>query len=153
MSLAELIPVLQIAVGPVILVSGVGLLLLNMTNRLGRIIDRTRMLVRELRAAAASGREAADRELIRAQLAILERRARLVRAAIALTTIGVLLAATLVILLFLTALSGVEAAALLALLFAACMASLIAGLVWFLRDINLSLRALQLEVDAVARDR
>lgn len=153
MSLAELIPVLQIAVGPVILVSGVGLLLLNMTNRLGRIIDRTRMLVRELRAAAASGRESGDRELIRAQLAILERRARLVRAAIALTTVGVLLAATLVILLFLTALSGVEAAALLALLFAACMGSLIAGLVWFLRDVNLSLRALQLEVDAVAHDR
>lgn len=151
MRLAELIPVLQIAVGPVILVSGVGLLLLSMTNRFGRIIDRTRMLVRELRAAA-SGHDPGDRELIRAQLAILERRARRVRTAIALSTLAVLLAATLVILLFLTALSGVEAAALLALLFAACMASLIAGLVWFLRDVNLSLRALQLEVDAVAHD-
>jgi hypothetical protein len=34
-TLAELIPILQIAIGPVILISGVGLLLLSMTNRLG----------------------------------------------------------------------------------------------------------------------
>ncbi|MFN9975717.1 MAG: DUF2721 domain-containing protein, partial [Phycisphaerae bacterium] len=31
----DLIPVLQVAIGPVILISGVGLLLLSMTNRLG----------------------------------------------------------------------------------------------------------------------
>ena len=45
----ELIPVLQVAIGPVILISGVGLLLLTMTNRYGRTIDRARHLVRELR--------------------------------------------------------------------------------------------------------
>jgi hypothetical protein len=48
-TVAELIPVLQVAVGPVILVSGVGLLLLTMTNRLARVIDRSRLLYRELR--------------------------------------------------------------------------------------------------------
>jgi hypothetical protein len=48
-SLTELIPVLQMAIGPVILISGVGLLLLSMTNRLGRVIDRARLLYRELR--------------------------------------------------------------------------------------------------------
>ena len=37
--LHELIPVLQVAIGPVILISGVGLLLLTLTNRFGRIID------------------------------------------------------------------------------------------------------------------
>ena len=40
MSLKDLLPVLQVAIGPVILISGVGLLLLSMTNRLGRTIDR-----------------------------------------------------------------------------------------------------------------
>ena len=44
LTLTELIPILQIAVGPVILISGVGLLLLSMTNRLGRAIDRARIL-------------------------------------------------------------------------------------------------------------
>ena len=41
---SELIPVLQTAIGPVILISGVGLLLLTMTNRLGRVIDRARWI-------------------------------------------------------------------------------------------------------------
>jgi hypothetical protein len=36
----ELIPVLQVAIGPVILISGVGLLLLTLTNRFGRAVDR-----------------------------------------------------------------------------------------------------------------
>ena len=40
MRFAELIPVLQMAVGPVILISGIGLILLSMTNRFGRVIDR-----------------------------------------------------------------------------------------------------------------
>ena len=37
---------LQVAIGPVILISGVGLLLLTMTNRLGRAIDRARQMTR-----------------------------------------------------------------------------------------------------------
>ena len=43
-SLSELVPILQIAIGPAILISGVGLLLLSMTNRLGRVIDRALQL-------------------------------------------------------------------------------------------------------------
>ena len=38
------IPTLQTAIGPVILISGVALLLLTMTNRLGRAIDRARLI-------------------------------------------------------------------------------------------------------------
>ncbi len=49
--LNEIVPVLQVAIGPVILISGVGLLLLTMTNRLGRAIDRARQLKAELRNA------------------------------------------------------------------------------------------------------
>jgi hypothetical protein len=55
-SVAELIPVLQIAIGPVILISGVGLLLLSMTNRLGRAIDRSRVLCQELSTEAPEER-------------------------------------------------------------------------------------------------
>lgn len=54
MSLTQLIPTLQLAIGPVILISGVGLLLLSMTNRFGRIIDRARALNRDLRGARGS---------------------------------------------------------------------------------------------------
>ena len=44
----QIVPELRDAIGPVILISGVGLLLLTMTNRLGRAIDRARLLKNEL---------------------------------------------------------------------------------------------------------
>jgi len=140
--LHDLLPSLQVAIGPVILVSGVGLLLLSMTNRLGRIIDRARELGIELRAG-----EAAERERILAQLDILTTRARLVRQAIALAIVSLLSAAVLVITLFLAAVFVLEAGALVVALFVGCMASLIGALVAFLRDINLSLAALRLELN------
>ncbi len=141
MPLADLIPTLQLSIGPVILISGVGLLLLSMTNRFGRVIDRSRLLTQELRAAADG-----DRANVLAQLAILTRRAKIVRAGIALAAVSVLLAALLVITLFLGALLRLSIAAAIVTLFVLCMLSLICSLIFFISDINLSLRALWLEM-------
>jgi len=69
-TVAELIPVLQMAVGPVVLISGVGLLILSLTNRLGRVIDRGRVLTDELRQNPESTRPNASE-----QVRILVRRA------------------------------------------------------------------------------
>jgi len=101
MSLTSLIPILQVSIGPAILVSGVGLLLLSMTNRLGRIVDRTRQLAHGLRGANPG-----EHDNVVAQLDILGRRARIVRAAIAFAVVSILLAALLIIALFLIALLG-----------------------------------------------
>ena len=139
--LHELIPVLQVAIGPVILISGVGLLLLTLTNRYGRTIDRSRQLMRELRESAG-----ADRERLEGQIEILYRRARLIRLSITLAGVSVLLASVLIIVLFLTALWKLEVGLLISLLFIACMVSLSGSLVAFIRDINLSLGALKLEL-------
>jgi hypothetical protein len=49
MLLHVLVPLLQFAIGPVIVISGVALILLNMTNRYGRIIDRSRALAELIR--------------------------------------------------------------------------------------------------------
>src|SRR5271157_2888143 len=103
--LTELVPVLQIAIGPVILISGVGLLLLSMTNRLGRAIDLSRVLSRVLRENPK-----ANRERVLAQIRILSRRADLIRRAITLAAVSVLLAAILIITLFLMALFHINAA-------------------------------------------
>ena len=137
----ELIPVLQVAIGPVILISGVGLLLLTLTNRYGRTIDRSRQLVRELRELAGD-----DRERLEGQIEILYRRARLIRLSITLAAVSVLLASVLIIVLFLTALWNLEVGLVLSLLFIACMVALSGSLVAFIRDINLSLGALKLEL-------
>ena len=92
---AELVPVLQTAIGPVVMISGVGLLLLTMTNRLARVVDRSRMLARQVRETRDEAKEP-----IRAQLRILKHRAGLIRRAIALATFCVLFAAILIIALF-----------------------------------------------------
>jgi Protein of unknown function (DUF2721) len=142
--LNEIVPVLQVAIGPVILISGVGLLLLTMTNRLGRAIDRARQLKGEL-----PKRTEQDRQQVLAQVAIIYRRARLIRSGIALAALSALLAAALIIVLFVTALLRLEQGLLVSLLFIACMAALFASLVAFICDINLSLRALKLELENV----
>ena len=87
MTVAELIPVIQMAIGPVILISGVGLLILSMTNRLGRVIDRTRELCdRKEEDGCTDG-------VITDQLTILMRRARLIRLSIILVSMSALAAA------------------------------------------------------------
>lgn len=66
-SVAELVPVLQVSIGPVILISGVGLLILSMTNRLGRVIDRGRILDRELRPGSASDSRTASHPYVQGE--------------------------------------------------------------------------------------
>ncbi|HUJ45187.1 MAG TPA: DUF2721 domain-containing protein [Opitutaceae bacterium] len=147
LTLQELIPVIQTAVGPVILISGVGLLLLSMTNRFGRVVDRSRLLARELPAAVA-----ADREHLATQLAVLYRRAKIIRLAIILATTSVLLAGLLIMALFLAALLHVGAAFVATLCFILCMASLIASLLVFLVDLHVSLTALRVELTQAGFD-
>lgn len=133
----DIAPTLQLAIGPVILISGVGLLLLSMTNRFGRVIDRSRAL--------AAGHESAPevkRASILAQLHILARRARVLRTAISLASVSALLAAFLVITLFFTAWTRLDASILIAGQFTLCLLSLIVALMLFIRDINMSLKAL-----------
>lgn len=138
---SQLVTVLQTAIGPVVVVSGVGLLLLTMTNRLGRIVDRSRALAHEARETSGP-----EKESITAQLRILGERAELVRRAIALAAFCVLFAAILVITLFVTALFEADLPWLVAGLFILSMLCLIASLVEFIRDVNKSLQATALEV-------
>ncbi len=142
-TVAELVPLLQTAIGPVILISGVGLFILTMTNRLGRIIDRVRLLSAELPQAGP-----ARAAKIVPQIHIFCRRARVIRLAITLVLMSALSAAILVILLFFTAWLQLETAWLIGALFVICMGCLIAGLVVFIQDINRSLVALKLELAA-----
>lgn len=140
-TISQLIPVLQTAIGPMILISGVGLLLLTMTNRLGRVIDRARTQTERLRTASGAAREG-----IVAQLSILWRRARMVRSAITMAALSALAASLMIIVLFFTALWQLEVAWLISLLFVLCLLTLSGSLVVFILDINQSLAALRLEL-------
>ncbi|HTQ31341.1 MAG TPA: DUF2721 domain-containing protein, partial [Opitutaceae bacterium] len=54
---SSFLPVIQLAITPVILVSGVGGLMIALTNRMARIVDRTRTLAGLTRNAAGEERE------------------------------------------------------------------------------------------------
>lgn len=143
--LGELIPVLQVAVAPVILISGVGLLLLSLTNRFGRAVDRARQLRRELQETSDSTSNA-DRRQLSEQVSNLYRRAQLIQAAIILAVASVLSAAVLIVTLFVEAILNWQSAIVVTFLFVFCMVSLIGALVAFILDIRLSLAALKLDL-------
>jgi hypothetical protein len=146
-SFEHVIPQLQDAIGPVILISGVGLLLLTMTNRLGRAIDRARQLKHEL-----CMRTGDDREQTLAQVTMLYRRAKIIRLSITLAAASLALASVLIVTLFVTALLQAQLGFLIGLIFVASMVSLFVSLVAFICDINLSLHALKLELKSVTPD-
>ena len=137
MEARDVFEALQLAVSPVILISAYGLLLLSMTNRLGRAIDRARQLVRE---------GAAKEE----QIAIIVRRAVWIRSAIVFTSLALIAAALLVLVLFASVLLPVGIAPVVSVLFIGSLVCLVVGLAYFLIDIFGSLHAMKAELLAAS---
>jgi hypothetical protein len=138
-----LIAALQASVSPVVLISGIGLLLLSMTNRLGRVVDRSRTLARDARHEELS---AVERRLLRVQVRILYHRGRLLVAAIGLCTLSLFLVAVLVGYLFLHFTAGITLPGVPYIVFALALLSIITSLALFLIDILVTLKALRHEV-------
>ena len=132
---------LQLAVSPVILISAYGLLLLSMTNRLGRAIDRARQLARD----GAPGKTE--------QIAIIARRAVWIRQSIVFVCLALLAAALLVLVLFASVLLETGIAPAVAFLFIVSVVCLIIGLAYFLVDIFASLHAMQAELQEASRSK
>lgn len=137
----SLLPIIQASTTPVILISGLGLLLLTMTNRMGRIVDRTRAYAAHLRKA-----EAAERRRLEVQLEHTWQRAKLVRLALTFATSSMLASSALVIAIFVGATLRMDLGWLMLVFFLSAIALLVASLAAFLRDIFVSLAALHLEV-------
>ena len=146
-SFTQLIPVLQVAIGPVILISGVGLVLMLLTNRLGRSTDRVRQLTREFRETDAGD----DRDKLARQIDMLFRRARVIRGAIACAGVSALLATFLVITLFISVLWRLDIGMLVTILFILCLLFLISALAAFMLDVQWTLRALHMELQRNGR--
>ncbi len=142
---------IQLAVAPVFLLSAVGVTLSVLTNRLGRIIDRARVLEERVRnagppaAAASAGPSAATAAAHdHAALATLSRRAKLVNLALSLSTSCALLVCLVIALLFLESLFGADLSSVVALLFVGAMLAFIGGLVAFLREIFVATASLRI---------
>src|SRR5688572_431783 len=116
-AVAQLARILQLSITPVALISGVGLLLLSMTNRLGRIIDRSRVL---------AGEPPGEDHL--AEMRILLRRARTMLYAIALIATSIFLTALMVASLFAMHFLVADLGTLILLLFGGCLLCLVGSI-------------------------
>jgi hypothetical protein len=113
-----------------------------MTNRLGRTIDRSRQLVQLLKEG-----DEHERQNSRAQLKILWRRAKLLRSAIFMAAMSALLAALMIIMIFLSVLMKWQIGWLISIVFCGCILGIMGSLVSFLRDVNVTLHALAIETE------
>lgn len=127
------------AVSPVILISAYGLLLLSMTNRLGRAIDRARQLARDPTATSAM------------QIEIIMQRARWIRSSILFSAIAITAAALLVLVLFVSVFVDADVRPIISALFVLSIVSLIVSIGYFIVDIFGSLRALEADVSAARK--
>ena len=143
-SVVQLIRILTASIAPVIVISGVGLLLLSMTNRYSRVIERARDFIEDLDAAEDDTR----RKLLVEQIRIIYRRARILRLAIILSSTSIFFVALTVLALFAGQVMGVKADYVSVPCFGLCLLSLLASLYFFIKDVTISLTALELEIES-----
>lgn len=134
-----IVHIIQLAIAPVFLITGVASILAVLSNRLGRIIDRGRVLELELESADA-------RHIARLhdELAILMGRAKLIYRALALGTFCALLVCLIIATVFASTLLDINITIIIALLFIAAMLALIGALMIFLREVFLATRSLRI---------
>jgi hypothetical protein len=125
--------VIQLAVAPVFLLTGVGAILSVLVNRLARVVDRFRNLEGDL-----PGVQGATLISVQDEMGILSRRARMIHWAIGLCTGCALLVCIVIATLFVGSITQVEMPAIIASLFILAMLALVAGLLCFLREITLA---------------
>lgn len=145
----DIVHLIQSAVAPVFLLSGVGVTLGVLTNRLARIVDRARLLEEQLEGAApaadaASPQADTRRKALETSLRVLARRAHYINVAITLSTLSALLVALVVILLFANAFLLLNLQATIAVVFVASMVLLTGAFVAFLIEVRLATASLRI---------
>ena len=131
--------VIDIAVAPVFLLAGISGLLMVLTNRLGRTIDRSRAL----QASEHDVTSAEHRQTIRREKANLVRRMHFNHAAIVMSVVSAMLVCLVVGTLFLGSLFQWNVSAVVASLFIVCMAILSLAFFCFLLEVFIATRVMR----------
>jgi|TARA_B110000503_G_scaffold116737_1_gene176123 hypothetical protein len=121
--------VIQMAVAPAFLLTGIGAILTVMATRLSRIVDRFRVI--------NEGKNLLIKDKV-GELKSLLCRAWWTHIAILLTTISALLVCVLIAMIFIATEISFNLDKHLAILFIAAMSTLVVGLICFLREVSLS---------------
>jgi Protein of unknown function (DUF2721) len=135
--LTDIAEAIRLAVTPIFLLAGVGITVNILIVRLGRIVDRARVLEGQRQSADA-------RPALATELRVLSRRARLIYQAIALSIACALSLCLTVTTLFVGSLLRLQLSTVIILLFVTAMLSLIGALLTFFREILLATHHLRI---------
>lgn len=141
--IAELARTIQLAIAPVFLLSALGTLLAVLTTRLGRVVDRARVLAARNLDADAVATTGGSLPPV-AELAVLKRRRELVNYAITSAVVAALLVCLVIALAFLSFMLNANFATAMAWLFVLAMVAFIATLLFFLREIVLTVSSMRI---------
>ncbi|MGE5640029.1 MAG: DUF2721 domain-containing protein [Clostridia bacterium] len=139
--LGDISHAISLAIAPVFLLTAIGSLLSVLTNRLGRAVDRRRVLTDPSNALEGALAGSAS-----AELAYIERRVHWIYVAISLAVVCALLICLLIALAFIDPFLRVDFARALAILFILAMLALIGSLGCFLREIFLGVSTVRCPV-------
>jgi hypothetical protein len=131
--------VIDVAVAPVFLLAGISGLLMVLTNRLGRTIDRSR----SLQAAEANVKSAQHKQAIHREKVNLMRRMHLNHLAISMAVLSAILVCLVVVTLFLGSLLQLNVSIAIASLFIICMVILSLAFCSFLLEILVATRVVR----------
>jgi hypothetical protein len=140
-SIHNLTGAIQLALGPVFLLTGIAGMLNVISGRLSRIIDRGRSLTGNQFDIISSGVESED---LSVQLKKLERRRHFTSIAITACTIAALLICIVIATIFFEVLFGVTLTWIIAFLFMAATLSLVVGLAFFLREVHVASQSIRI---------
>ncbi|MEQ8558509.1 MAG: DUF2721 domain-containing protein [Henriciella sp.] len=139
--------IIQLAVAPVFLIAGIGALLTVLTNRLGRVVDRTRAL--EVELSIEQPTETHPRWA--KELVLLDRRMAWINRAITLSTLAMLFVCLVIVTLFAGQLLSFNLSVIIAVLFILTMAALVTALGSFLWEIHVAAEMLRVRTDLLER--
>ncbi len=136
----DLAMIIQLSVAPVFLLAGVAGFLNVMSGRLGRIVDRARVVeVRESRLNDPQLRAVAHRELV-----VLWRRVNIINWSIGFCTAAGLMVCTLIVSLFIGGFWRLNIGSWIVGFFVLALVLLIVSLMYFLKEVQLATRTLRI---------
>lgn len=138
---------IQSAIAPVFLLAGIGAILNVMVGRLARIVDRARNL--EEIHPRSTGPEH-DRHVW--ELRLIDRRISVINQAIFLCVSSALAICFVVALMFVSRLFGLHVGGIVAVAFVVSMLLLMAGLIYFLVEVRMSLGAIHVREELLELD-
>lgn len=137
-SINALAGIIQIAVAPVFLLAGIAGFLNVMSGRLGRIVDRARVVERRVSGLTDDARLA----LASRELRTLWRRVKVINWSIGLCTASALMVCVVVVSLFVGDFWSLHIGTFVVVTFVLAMMLLIAALILFIREVQLATRVL-----------